>query len=255
MSTIDPEFDLIRLDSNENVGGVWIGTANSLREAVETIRIFSATRPGKYMVYSQAAGSKAIYQATSDNVTPLNGAACAMSGGGSEPDRAWSLWSDFESCCGPNSRLAKQSQCQRSPGRQDRCGPGHQESGYNEPRWGDRNGHDRSGASWGQLDGSRGIFQSATIAAATENDPSAQHSPPVGQIRLVPHTVSLGNVLPGATPALPKHGKIKDLLALASPDGNFRTTANLYFCFGYDSNTGFAVWGRLAFASTDIGTV
>jgi hypothetical protein len=100
-----------------------------------------------------------------------------------------------------------------------------------------------------------GVFQSATIAAANENDPSAQHSPPVGQIRLVPHTVSLGNVLPGATPALPKHGKIGDLLALASPDGNFRTTANLYFCFGYDSNTGFAVWGRLAFASTDIGTV
>jgi hypothetical protein len=79
MSTIDPEFDLIRLDSN--VGGVWIGTANSLRGAVETIRILAATKPGKYMVYSQSAGSKAIYQATNDSVTPLNGAARSMSGG------------------------------------------------------------------------------------------------------------------------------------------------------------------------------
>jgi hypothetical protein len=75
MSTIDPEFDLLRLDSNENVGGIWIGTANSLREAVETIRILAATRPGKYMVYSQSAGSKAVYEATNGSVTPLNGAA------------------------------------------------------------------------------------------------------------------------------------------------------------------------------------
>jgi hypothetical protein len=81
MSTIDPEFDLIRLDSNENVGGVWIGTANSLREAVETIRIQGTTKPGKYMVYSQAVGSKAIYQATNNSVTPLNGVARTMSGG------------------------------------------------------------------------------------------------------------------------------------------------------------------------------
>jgi hypothetical protein len=81
MSTIDPEFDLIRLDSNENVGGIWIGTANSLREAIETIRVLAATKPGKFMVYSQAAGSKVIYHATNDNVTPLNGAASAMSGG------------------------------------------------------------------------------------------------------------------------------------------------------------------------------
>jgi hypothetical protein len=80
MSTIDPEFNLIRLDPNEKVGGDWIGTADSLREAVETIRILAATRPGKYMVYSHAAGSKAIYQATNDCVTPLNGAARAMSG-------------------------------------------------------------------------------------------------------------------------------------------------------------------------------
>jgi hypothetical protein len=97
------------------------------------------------------------------------------------------------------------------------------------------------------------IFQSATIAAAKEDDPSAQQSPPVGQIRLVPHTVALGNVVPGAPPALPKHGKIGDLLALASPDGNFQTRANLYFCVGYDS-TGSALWGQLAFASTVIGT-
>ena len=81
MSTIDPEFDLIRLDSNENVAGVWIGTANSLREAVETIRILTATGPGIYMVYSQTAGSKAVYEATNGSVTPLNGAARAMSGG------------------------------------------------------------------------------------------------------------------------------------------------------------------------------
>jgi hypothetical protein len=81
VSTVDPEFDLIRLDSNENVAGVWIGTANSFREAVETIRVLAATKPGKFMVYSQTAGSKAIYQATNDNVTPLNGAARAMSGG------------------------------------------------------------------------------------------------------------------------------------------------------------------------------
>jgi hypothetical protein len=81
MSTIGPEFDLIRLDSNEDVGGLWIGTANSLREAVETIRILGATKPGKYMVYSQSAGSKAIYQAANDNVTPINGVARAMSGG------------------------------------------------------------------------------------------------------------------------------------------------------------------------------
>jgi hypothetical protein len=81
MPTIDPEFDLIRLDSNENAAGVWIGTASSLREAVETIRILAATRPGKYMVYSQSAGSKAIYQATNGNVTPLNGAARTVSGG------------------------------------------------------------------------------------------------------------------------------------------------------------------------------
>jgi hypothetical protein len=80
MSTIDPEFNLIRLDPNEKVGGDWIGTADSLLEAVETIRILAATRPGKYMVYSQAPGSKAIYQATNDSVTPLNGAARAMSG-------------------------------------------------------------------------------------------------------------------------------------------------------------------------------
>jgi hypothetical protein len=98
------------------------------------------------------------------------------------------------------------------------------------------------------------IFQSATIAAANEDDPLAQQSPPVGQIRLVPHTVALGNVSPGATPALPKHGKMGDLLALASPDGNFQTRANLYFCFGYDSN-GSAFWGQLAFASTVIGTI
>jgi hypothetical protein len=71
MSTIDPEFDLIRLDSNENVAGVWIGTANSLREAVETNRILAATRPGKYMVYSQSAGSKAVYEATNGSVSPL----------------------------------------------------------------------------------------------------------------------------------------------------------------------------------------
>lgn len=81
MSTIDPEFDLIRLDSKDNVSGDWIGTANSLREAVEAIRILGATKPGKYMVYSQTAGSKAIYQATNGNVTPLNGAAGATSGG------------------------------------------------------------------------------------------------------------------------------------------------------------------------------
>jgi hypothetical protein len=81
MSTIGPEFDLIRLDSNEDVGGIWIGTANSLREAVETIRILAATRPGRYMVYSQSAGSKAIYQASNDKLTPINGAARAMSGG------------------------------------------------------------------------------------------------------------------------------------------------------------------------------
>jgi hypothetical protein len=81
MSTIDPEFDLIRLDSNENVAGVWIGTANSLREAVEAIHILAAIKPGKYMVYSQVAGSKAIYQATNDNVTPLKGAARITSGG------------------------------------------------------------------------------------------------------------------------------------------------------------------------------
>jgi hypothetical protein len=80
MSTIDPEFDLIRLDSSENVGGEWIGTAKSLHEAIETIRILASTRPGKYVVYSQSAGSKAIYQATNGNVTPLNGAARAMSG-------------------------------------------------------------------------------------------------------------------------------------------------------------------------------
>jgi hypothetical protein len=78
VSTIEPEFDLIRLDSKNNVGGDWIGIANSLAEAVETIRILGATKPGKYLVYSQAAGSKAIYQATKDNVTLLNGAARAM---------------------------------------------------------------------------------------------------------------------------------------------------------------------------------
>jgi hypothetical protein len=33
------------------------------------------------MVYSQSAGSKAIYQAMKDSVTPLNGAARTMSGG------------------------------------------------------------------------------------------------------------------------------------------------------------------------------
>jgi hypothetical protein len=49
MSTIDPEFDLIRLDPNKNVGGVWIGTAISLHEAVETIRVLAATKPGKFM--------------------------------------------------------------------------------------------------------------------------------------------------------------------------------------------------------------
>jgi hypothetical protein len=80
MSTIDPEFDLIRLDSNEDVSGIWIGTANSLREAIETIRVLAATKPGKFMVYSQTAGSKAIYQATNGSVTPLNGAARTMSG-------------------------------------------------------------------------------------------------------------------------------------------------------------------------------
>ena len=69
VSTIEPEFDLIRLDSKDNVGGDWIGIANSLGEAVETIRILGATKPGKYLVYSQEAGSKAIYQATKDNVT------------------------------------------------------------------------------------------------------------------------------------------------------------------------------------------
>jgi hypothetical protein len=53
LSTIEPEFDLSRLDSDENVAGVWIGTANSIREAVETIRILAATKPGKYMAYSQ----------------------------------------------------------------------------------------------------------------------------------------------------------------------------------------------------------
>jgi hypothetical protein len=81
MSTIGPEFDLIRLDSKDNVGGDWIGTANSLGEAVETIRKLAATRPGRYMVYSQRAGSKAIYQATNDKVTPLNGVARATSSG------------------------------------------------------------------------------------------------------------------------------------------------------------------------------
>ena len=80
MSTIDPEFDLVRLDSDENVAGVWIGTADSLREAVETIRILAATKPGKYIVYSQSSGSKAIYQAANDDVTPLNDVARAMSG-------------------------------------------------------------------------------------------------------------------------------------------------------------------------------
>jgi hypothetical protein len=81
MSTIAPEFDLIRLDPNEKVGGDWIGTANSLGEAIETIRVLAATRPGKYMVYSQSAGSKAIYQAINGNVTPSNGAARTMWGG------------------------------------------------------------------------------------------------------------------------------------------------------------------------------
>jgi hypothetical protein len=80
MSIIDSEFDLIRLDSNENVGD-WIGTAKSLHEAIETIRILAATRPGRYMVYSHSAVSKGIYQATNDKVTPLNGVARATSGG------------------------------------------------------------------------------------------------------------------------------------------------------------------------------
>jgi hypothetical protein len=96
------------------------------------------------------------------------------------------------------------------------------------------------------------IFQSATLAATKENNPLVKPPPPVGQIRLVPHVVSLGNVAPGATPALPKNAKIGDLLALASPDGNFQTRANLYFCVGNEG--GVAVWGQLAFASTSIGT-
>jgi hypothetical protein len=80
MSTIDPEFDLIRLDPNEEVGGDWTGTANSMREAIETIRALASAKPGKYMVYSQSAGSKAVYEATNGSVTPLNGAARVMSG-------------------------------------------------------------------------------------------------------------------------------------------------------------------------------
>jgi hypothetical protein len=80
-NTSSPRYDLVRLDANENVGGSWFGTANSLEEALEAIRNHALTQPGRYMVYSQETGSKAIYRATNDSVTPLNGAARIMSGG------------------------------------------------------------------------------------------------------------------------------------------------------------------------------
>jgi hypothetical protein len=78
MSVTSPNYDLIRLD--ENVGEIWFGTANTFAEAFEAIRKHASIKPGKYMVYSQSAGSKAIFQATSDEVIPLNGMARKVSG-------------------------------------------------------------------------------------------------------------------------------------------------------------------------------
>jgi hypothetical protein len=74
------QYDLIRLDHDEGDVGVWFGTADNLSDAVESIRDHALTQPGRYMVYSQETGSKAIYQATNESVTPLNGAARTMSG-------------------------------------------------------------------------------------------------------------------------------------------------------------------------------
>jgi hypothetical protein len=81
MSVASPQYDLIRLNTNEDAGGIWFGTANTLEEAFAAIRQEARATPGKYMVYSQSAGSKAIYQATNGNVTPLNGAARAATHG------------------------------------------------------------------------------------------------------------------------------------------------------------------------------
>ena len=94
------------------------------------------------------------------------------------------------------------------------------------------------------------IFQSATDAAENEVDPSLGVPPaPVAQIRLVPYAN-----LQVKEPPLPAAGKIGDLLALATIDPNRQIRADLWFCVGIDSDTLHAVWGKLAFSQTVIGT-
>jgi hypothetical protein len=98
------------------------------------------------------------------------------------------------------------------------------------------------------------IFQSATIAAEAEANPSlgVPASPPVAQIRLVPHPNLQAPA--GQEPPLPANGKMGDLLALAVTDANRQIRADLWFCVGIDSDTKRALWGKLAFSQVIAGT-
>jgi hypothetical protein len=104
-----------------------------------------------------------------------------------------------------------------------------------------------------------GIFQSAT---ARDEQPPAffgledPRTPAVAQIRLVPHRLNDANPdKPGFNPRLPEDGQTRDLLAMVSPDPNFRfQSSTLWFCERGRTTTGPAVWRRVALAETVIGT-
>jgi hypothetical protein len=89
-----------------------------------------------------------------------------------------------------------------------------------------------------------GIFQSAMARQPEE--------PLVAQIRLDPPQVDLP---PGAThPALPRNGQPGDLLAVSYLDPNFHVNTDLWFCARGETRLGPAVWNKVAFTESVLGT-
>jgi hypothetical protein len=94
-----------------------------------------------------------------------------------------------------------------------------------------------------------GIFQSSTVRYEDGTTRIA------AQIRLVPHRALLSEDRQ-QHPRLPRDGQTGDLLAIVPPDGNLRyMAAELWFCERGRSPSGAAVWRKVQFADSVVGTV